>query len=118
MEMQWIEYALQIVSGLVVLVPLVLKLIEYVKKATKEKNWNKLLELTMNLMQEAETKFTDGASKKQWVLAMVKASADTINYDIDMEEVSKMIDSLCAMTKVVNPPIEQNTENEPEQESK
>jgi hypothetical protein len=35
-----------------------------------------------------------------------------------MEEVSKMIDSLCAMTKVVNPPIEQNTENEPEQESK
>ena len=118
MEMQWLEYALQIVSGLVVLIPLVVKLIEYVQKASKEKNWNKLLELTMNLMKEAETKFTDGASKKQWVLAMVKASADSINYDIDIEEVGKMIDSLCAMTKVVNPPIEQNTENEPVQDAK
>ena len=114
MGTQWLEYALQIVSGLVVLIPLVVKLIEYVQKATKEKNWNKLLELTMNLMQEAETKFTDGASKKQWVLAMVKASADTINYDIDMEEVSKMVDSLCAMTKVVNPPVEEATEKESE----
>lgn len=118
MGTQWLEYALQIVSGLVVLIPLVVKLIEYVQKASKEKNWNKLLELTMNLMQEAETKFTDGASKKQWVLAMVKASADSINYDIDIEEVGKMIDSLCAMTKVVNPPIEQKTENEPVQDAK
>lgn len=118
MNTQWLEYALQIVSGLVVLIPLVVKLIEYVQKASKEKNWNKLLELTMNLMKEAEIKFTDGASKKQWVLAMVKASADSINYDIDIEEVGKMIDSLCAMTKVVNPPIEQNTENEPVQDVK
>ena len=118
MNTQWLEYALQIVSGLVVLIPLIVKLIEYVQKASKEKNWNKLLELTMNLMQEAETKFTDGASKKQWVLAMVKASADSINYDIDIEEVGKIIDSLCAMTKVVNPPIEQNTENEPVQDAK
>lgn len=113
MEMQWLEYALQIVSGLVVLVPLVVKLIEYVKKATKEKNWNKLLELTMNLMQEAETKFTNGADKKEWCIAMIKASADSINYDINVEEISKMIDSLCAMTKVVNPPVEEATDKEP-----
>lgn len=103
---QYLEFAIQILSGLVVLIPLVVKLIEYVQKATKEKNWNKLLDMTMELMEEAEKKFEDGASKKQWVLAMIKASADSINYDIDIEEVGKMIDSLCAMTKVVNPPIE------------
>ena len=118
MGTQWLEYALQIVSGLVVLIPLVVKLIEYVQKATKEKNWNKLLELTMNLMKEAETKFTNGADKKEWCIAMIKVSADSINYDINVEEISKMIDSLCAMTKVVNPPVEQNTENEPVQDAK
>ena len=36
----------------------------------------------------------------------VKASADTVNYDIDMDVVSKMIDDLCAMSKVVNAPKE------------
>ena len=35
---------------------------------------------------------------------IVKASADTINYDIDLEKVSELIDSLCAMTKIVNAP--------------
>ena len=114
MTNQWLEFALQIVSGLVVLVPLVIKLIEYVQKAAKEKNWNKLLELTMNLMKEAETKFTNGADKKQWVLAMVKASADTINYDIDIEEVSKMIDSLCEMSKAVNVPVQEETPTQDE----
>lgn len=103
---QYLEYALQIMSGLVVLIPLVVKLIEYVQKATKEKNWNKLLDMTMHLMEEAESKFIEGADKKEWVLAMIKASGDSINYDIDVEEVGKMIDSLCAMTKAVNPPAE------------
>lgn len=106
---QYLELALQILSGLVVLIPLVVKLIEYVQKATKEKNWNRLLDMTMKLMEEAETKFENGADKREWVLAMVKASADSINYDIDIEEVGKMIDSLCAMTKIVNPPIEKST---------
>ena len=33
---------------------------------------------------------------------MVKASSDTINYDINMDEISALIDSLCDMAKVVN----------------
>lgn len=108
--MQWINYAISILSGLAVAIPLVIKLVEYVKKSIREKNWSKLLDLVMNLMKEAETKFETGAEKKEWVLAMVKASADTINYDIDTNAVSELIDSLCDMTKVVNAPS--NTENE------
>lgn len=104
MEMQWLECVLQIASGLVVLIPLVIKLVEYVKKATKEKNWNQLLKLVMELMETAETKFTDGATKKEWVLQMIQASSDTINYDIDIEEVGKLIDSLCDMSNIVNAP--------------
>lgn len=55
-------------------------------------------------MQTAETKFETGAERKEWVLAMVKASADTIDYDIDMDAISDLIDSLCNMSKVVNAP--------------
>lgn len=100
--MKWYEIAVNILSGLAIAIPLVVKLVEYVKKAVKEKNWNKLLILIMDLMAEAEGKFDTGAERKDWVMMAIKASADTIDYDIDMNEVSKLIDSLCAMAKKVN----------------
>lgn len=102
--MEWLEIIVSILSGLAVTIPLVIKLVEYVKKAIKEKNWNKLLELVMKLMAEAETKFDNGKDRKAWVLNMVEASAATINYDIDLAQVGELIDSLCAMSKKVNPP--------------
>ena len=100
--MAWHEILISILSGLVAIIPLVIKLVEYVEKAVKEKNWNDLLELVTNLMKEAEGKFDNGADRREWVLMMVKASADTINYDIDIDAVGDLIDSLCEMTKVVN----------------
>lgn len=102
--MEWYEIVISILSGLVAVIPLVIKLVEYVEKATKEKNWALLLDLVMKYMQEAESKFASGAERKEFVLMAVKASADTLNYDIDLEVVSKMIDSLCEMSKVVNAP--------------
>ena len=106
--MEWINYAISILSGLAVAIPLLIKLVEYVQKSIKEKNWNKLLDLVMKLMSEAETKFETGADKKEWVLAMVKASADTINYDIDINAVGDLIDSLCDMANVVNAPVQES----------
>lgn len=102
--MAWCEILVSVLAGLATTIPLVIKLVEYVKMAIREKNWNKLLNLVMNLMAEAEGKFDNGDERKSWVLMAVKASADTIDYDIDMEQVAELIDSLCAMTKVVNPP--------------
>lgn len=104
--MEWLELAVSILAGLATAIPLVIKLVEYVKKAVKEKNWNALLDMVMDYMEIAETKFETGAERKEWVLAMVEASADTVNYDIDLAVVSKLIDSLCSMTKVVNPPVQ------------
>lgn len=109
--MEWYEILISVLSGLVATIPLVVKLVEYVKKAIKEKNWNDLLALVTKLMQEAESKFSNGDERREWVLMMVKASADTINYDIDLNVVADMIDSLCAMTKVVNAPkVEEKVE--------
>ena len=104
--MEWYEIIVSILSGLVITIPLVVKLIEYVKKAIQEKKWNQLLALVMKLMAEAEDKFDNGASRKEWVIGMVEASADIVDYKIDLEQLSNLIDQLCAMSKKVNPPKE------------
>lgn len=99
----WIQLAISVLSGILIMIPLVAKLVEYVKKAVKEKNWGDVLGMVMKYMAEAEEKFDNGADRKEWVLAMIKASADTVNYDIDIGRISKLIDDLCDLTKVVNP---------------
>lgn len=103
--MEWHEILISVLTGLAAAIPLVIKLVKYVRKAVQEKNWNNLLNLVMNLMAEAETMFDNGADRKAWVLSMVEASAKTINYDVDLEQVAQLIDSLCAMSKKVNYPI-------------
>jgi len=98
----WIQALISILSGIAVLVPLFVKLAEYIEKATKEKNWAQMLQLVMNLMAEAEKKFSEGADRKEWVLAELKAAAKTLNYDIDWDVVSDMIDKLCDLSKEIN----------------
>lgn len=105
--MEYLDVILSIVAGLAAAIPLVIKLVQYVQAAVKEKNWNKLLDLVMSLIEEAEVKFDDGATRKEWVMAMVAASAESINYDIDMSAISALIDSLCDLTKKVNAPVDE-----------
>lgn len=100
--MDLLELIIEILAGLTVIIPLVIKLIEYVKKSTLEKNWGNLIRLLMDLMAVAEEKFDNGADRKQWVIAMVQASANTVNYPITEKELSDLIDNLVALTKKVN----------------
>jgi len=97
-----IKYVLAILSGVITAIPLIIKLVQYTQTAIKERNWRQVLDLVTSLMAQAELKFTTGDERKEWVLMMVKASADTIEYDIDLNVISEMIDSLCAMTHIVN----------------
>ena len=113
----WNEFLADLPATLAALgaiITLVINLVKYVKAAVKEKNWKNLVNLVLAYMEEAEQKFENGADKKQWVLAMIKASAEVINYDIDIEEVSELIDSLCDMSLVVNaPPEKDDTDSAP-----
>lgn len=102
--MEWLALIGEIAGILAAVVPLIIALISYVQKAAKEKNWGKLVDLLMVFMADAEKMFSTGAERKEYVLMAVKASADKINYPIDMEVVSELIDNLVAMSKVVNPP--------------
>ena len=99
---QIVSLIVALLSGLATCIPLAYKLVQYVKKATQEKNWNALLGLVISLMEQAEKKFTDGATRKEWVMAMVQTSAEYINYPIDNVALGKLIDTLCDMSKIVN----------------
>lgn len=103
--MTYIYYAISIVTGILVCVPLVIELVSWVKAAVKERNWAALLRIVMNLMAEAEEKFTIGADKKVFVMSQIAAAAASVgyNYDADAEQkVSDMIDAMCAMSHIVN----------------
>lgn len=91
--------------GVVAIITLAYNLIKFIQKAVREKNWDKLLGMIMTLMAEAEQKFSDGATRKEWVMAMALSAAKSINYEINVDDLSRLIDSLCDLTKVVNPPL-------------
>lgn len=93
-----------ILSGIAVCIPLVQKLISVTKAYAQPKNWQPIMRLVMELMEEAEGLFEDGASRKVYVMNAISKSAVYVDYDIDMSVISQMIDDLCDMSKVVNAP--------------
>lgn len=101
---QIVSLIVAVLTGLAACIPLAVKLVQYIQKAVQEKNWGALLGLVVDLMEEAETKFDEGATRKEWVMAMVQASAEYINYPVDSDALSELIDALVSMTKVVNVP--------------
>ena len=107
----WIQIVISILSGVLVAIPLIIKLIEVVKNATKEKNWNLLMKMTMDYMTEAEKNIASGAERKEWVMSMVIASAANINYpmtDDDVKKIEDLIDSICDASKILNNSEERN----------
>jgi len=103
----WIQAIISILSGVAILVPLIVKLVQYVQANAKEKNWSSLMVLVMNLMAQAEQMFDKGADKKEWVINELKAVASTLNYEIDWNVVSEMIDKICDVSKEINVEVTQ-----------
>ena len=102
MDSEWVRLIVSVLSGLAATIPLAIQLVKYVRKTIQDKNWPEVVKLVTSSMARAETMFEKGADRKEWVMAMVKASADTVNYDLDMDKISDLIDSLCDMSKIVN----------------
>lgn len=103
--MNWVQLITAILAGLATAIPLVVKLVNVVQAAVKEKNWNQLLKMMMDYMTQAEKNISSGAERKEWVMSMVKASATTINYDLTPEDEAKLadlIDAICDASKIIN----------------
>ena len=94
---QIVELICSILIGLATCIPLVVKLIQTVKVATQEKNWEQLVGMAFEYMIEAEKKFESGATRKEWVMSMIKIAAKQINYNYDAmaeKSISDMIFSV------------------------
>ena len=102
MSEQIITLIVAVLTGLATAIPLVIKLVQYVKKAVQEKNWGNLLGVLIDLMEQAESMFDSGATRKEWVMAMAQTSAEYIAYPLDTAALSTLIDELVSMTKNVN----------------
>ena len=100
--MEWLELIVAILSGIAACIPLVIKLINVLRDLHKERNWSKLIIIVTNFMAEAETLYPDGASKKEYVINSVLAISKTIDYPIDRDMLSELIDSLVMLSKKVN----------------
>ena len=103
--MSWVEIVVSILSGLAVCIPLVVQLVNVVRASVKEKNWSQIVAIVLDLMNQAETLFSEGAARKAWVMAGVESAAKSINYNYDevaKQKVSDMIDAICATAKIVN----------------
>jgi aryl-alcohol dehydrogenase-like predicted oxidoreductase len=100
--MEILDMILSIVTGVAACIPLVIQLVKYIKELAKSKNWTVMMQMVLKLMAEAETNFKEGAEKKEYVLDSVKALESTLNYDVDIDKVGAMIDSIVEATKKIN----------------
>lgn len=104
----WVNIIVSILSGLAVCIPLVIKLVEYVRKAIQEKNWSNVMQIVLKLMTEAEKNYETGAERKQYVVSSVEAIKDTLNCEVDMNAISSLIDSICQASKIINAEVKES----------
>ena len=98
----WVNLIVSVLAGLATAIPLIIKLIQFIKESVKSKNWSSLMQLVLQLMTEAEKNYATGAERKAYVMSSIKAIENTLQYDIDEEVLSTMIDSIVAATKKIN----------------
>lgn len=98
----WIDIIISVLTGLAAAIPLVIKLVDTIKKAHREKNWKAVVSLALTLMAEAEQKYSNGAERKEYVLSSIKAMEHSLEYDIDEEAISELIDTIVTATKKIN----------------
>lgn len=99
------EFIVEILPGILTCIPLVVALIKFIKQSIETKNWQKIVQFVLEHMVVAEKKFSEGADRKDYVMAAVITSADTIGYPLtetDIQKISDMIDDICSASKILN----------------
>lgn len=99
---KFLEYLPVILVGLAAIIPLVVALVKYVQKAAEDKNWNIIVKMVLDLMVQAEHDYATGAERKEFVMNQMKVMATTVDFEVDWDKVSDLIDALCEMAHEVN----------------
>jgi hypothetical protein len=100
--MDILNLILAILTGLSTAIPLVIQLVKYIKLAIKEKNFGKIMKVALELMAEAEANYATGAERKEYVMDSITTLSNTLDYDVDLDAVSAMIDAIVASSKQIN----------------
>lgn len=98
----WVSIIVSVLAGLATAIPLVIKLVQTIQTAVKEKNWSNVMQIVLKLMTEAENNYSTGAERKEYVMDSIEAIKDSLNCEIDMDVISNMIDSICKASRVIN----------------
>lgn len=99
---EWVNIIVAVLAGILTCIPLVIKLVQTVQSAIKEKNWTNVMQIVLKLMTEAEKNYATGAERKEYVMDSIEAIKDTLNYEVDMDAISAMIDSIVLASKTIN----------------
>jgi hypothetical protein len=110
----WIGVVISILTGLTTCIPLIIELVKTIRENAKSKNWTAVMQLILRLMAEAEENYSTGADKKAYVMDSIEAMKDTLNYNVDMDAVSAMVDSIIIASKKINTQV---TTTEAEEEA-
>lgn len=100
--MDILNLILAIIAGLSTCIPLMIQLVKYIKAAIQGKNFGNIMKIVLDLMPEAEEKFTTGAERKEYVMNNIQSLSTTLDYEVDMDKVSEMIDIIIEATKKIN----------------
>ena len=99
---KFVEYLPAILVGLAAIIPLVTALVKYVTRAAEDKNWNIIVKMVLDLMVQAEHDYSSGTERKEFVMNQMKVLAATVDFEVDWDKVSDLIDALCDMAHEVN----------------
>ena len=98
----WVNLIVSVLAGLVTCIPLVVQLVKFVQAAAKEKNWSKVMQLVLTLMTEAEKNYATGAERKEYVMDSIASIKDVLDYEVDMDVISQMVDEIVKASKTIN----------------
>ena len=99
---KFVEYLPAILVGLAAIIPLITALVKYVTRVAEDKNWNIIVKMVLDLMVQAEHDYSSGIERKEFVMNQMKVLAATVDFKVDWDKVSDLIDALCEMAHEVN----------------
>ena len=97
-----LNLVLAIITGLSAAIPLAIQLVKYINLAIKEKNFGNIMKIALELMAEAEENYATGAERKEYVMDSIAKLSNSLDYDVDLDAVSAMIDAIVASSKKIN----------------
>lgn len=72
-----------LIGAIAALVPTIIKMVKALRELIKNKQWQKIVELAINAMKEAEGLFQEGTDKLEYAMKTVKAACKELNIELD-----------------------------------